>query len=369
MKFSLVYELQMPKPWTATTERDTYMQAIEQIKLADEMGFDIVWAVEHHFLTEYSHSSAPEVFLSAVSQHTKRIRIGHGVVLLPFNYNHPIRAAEKIAALDIVSNGRVEFGSGRSTTSIELGGFNVNPDDSREQWEEGLEVVLKAWRDGPLQHEGKHLSIPAREVWPKPIQKPHPPLWMAGTAPDTFRVAGNKGLGVLCFQLTPDGVAQAVKTYRAAIANPQPVGGFINNQFASLAMTLCSREPDTVELGVGAARWFLQKIVEILIGLRNTESNSYAYLKDMIDLSHQPKDASIADLDQHPFVVAGDPAKCIRKLEFIESLGIDQFICFSQMGGIPHHRVMESIRLYGEEIIPYFKAKEAAGSAKVASGG
>ncbi|MBI2799912.1 MAG: LLM class flavin-dependent oxidoreductase [Gammaproteobacteria bacterium] len=368
MKFSLVYELQMPKPWGPTTERDIYMQALEQIKLADEMGFDIVWNVEHHFLTEYSHSSAPEVFLSAVAQHTKNIRIGHGVVLLPFNYNHPIRAAEKVAALDIMSNGRVEFGSGRSTTAIELGGFGVNPDESREQWEEGLEVVLKAWQDAPLKHQGKHLTIPEREVWPKPIQKPHPPLWMAGTAPDTFRVAGNKGLGVLCFQLAPDGVIQAVKTYRAAIKDARPVGKFINNQFASLAMTLCGHDRETVTQGVEAARWFLQKVVEILIGLRNTETNSYAYLKDMIDMAHQPKDASFADLDAHPFIIAGDPDKCIRKLEVMETYGMDQIICFSQMGRIPHARVMDSIRLYGTEIIPHFR-RQAASAPKQALAG
>lgn len=368
MKFSLVYELQMPKPWGPNTERDTYMQALEQIKLADEMGFDIVWSVEHHFLTEYSHCSAPEVFLSAVAQHTKNIRIGHGVVLLPFNYNHPIRVAEKVAALDIMSNGRVEFGSGRSTTTIELGGFGVNPEDSREQWEEGLEVVLKAWKDAPLKHQGKHLTVPEREVWPKPLQKPHPPLWMAGTSPDTFNVAGKKGLGVLCFQLTPDGVALCAKNYRAAIALAEPIGGFVNNEFASLAMTLCGHEPDTADMGAEAARWFMQKIVEILIGLRNSETNSYAYLKDMIDMAHQPKYASLADIDAHPFVVSGTPERCIQKLEFIQSLGVDQFICFMQMGRIPHARVMQSIRHYGEQIIPHFK-RGTVGARKQALGG
>lgn len=366
MKFSLVYELQMPKPWGPMTERDTYMQALDQIKLADEMGFDIVWAVEHHFLTEYSHSSAPEVFLSAVAQHTKNIRIGHGVVLLPFNYNHPIRAAEKIAALDILSNGRVEFGSGRSTTAIELGGFGVDPDDSREQWEEGLEVVLKAWQDGPLIHHGKHLQMPPREVWPKPLQKPHPPLWMAATSPETFKVAGRKGLGVLCFQLTADGVAQCVRNYREAIKEAVPVGKFVNNQFAALALTHCGRHKDTVSSGVEASRWFLQKVVEILIGLRESETQSYAYLKDMIDMEHQPKDVSDADLAAHPFVVTGDPQACIRKLEGIEALGADQFITFQQMGRLPHARVMESIRLMGEEVIPYFRTKAAA---RKASGG
>ena len=195
MKFSLLYELEMPKPWTATSERDCYKEALEQIKLADQAGFDIVWEVEHHFLTEYSHSSAPEVFLSAVSQHTKNIRMGHGVVLLPFNYNHPIRVAERVAALDIMSDGRVEFGTGRSTTMIELGGFGVNPDESREQWEEGLEVVLKAWRDQPLVHEGKRLSIPEREVWPKPIQKAAPAALDGRHEPRHVLGGGEQGPG------------------------------------------------------------------------------------------------------------------------------------------------------------------------------
>jgi len=369
MKFSLVYELQMPKPWSATAERDTYMQALEQIKLADEMGFDIVWAVEHHFLTEYSHCSAPEVFLSAVAQHTKNIRIGHGVVLLPFNYNHPIRVAEKVAALDIMSNGRVEFGSGRSTTTAELGGFEVDPEQSRAQWEEGLEIVLKAWKDEPLKHSSPSMTIPAREVWPKPLQKPHPPLWMAGTSPDTFTVAGRKGLGVLCFQLTADGVALCNQNYRRAIKHAEPVGEFVNESFAALALSLCGRDKDTIEIGVGGAQWFLQKVVEILIGLRESESNSYAYLKDMIDMDHQPKDASLDELEQHPFVVTGDPEQCIRKLEGIEALGADQLITFQQMGRIPHDRVMKSIRLFGEEIIPYFKAKEANAKTRDASAG
>ncbi len=356
MKFSLLYELEMPKPWTATSERDCYMQALEQIKLADEMGFDIVWEVEHHFLTEYSHSSAPEVFLSAVSQHTKNIRIGHGVVLLPFNYNHPLRAAEKVAALDIMSNGRVEFGTGRSTTMIEMGGFGIDPSQTRAQWEEGLEIVLKAWRDQPIVHDGKLLKIPEREVWPKPLQKPHPPLWMAATSPDTFNVAGSKGLGVLCFQLSEEGVIQCQENYKKSIENPKPVGDFVNNQFAALAISHCGTRPDSREKGVEAARWFMQKVVEILIGLREGEEKGYEYLKGFIDMAHQPKDAQFSDLDEHPLIVAGDPERCIRKLERIQEYGADQVICFHQFGGLEHERIMESIRLFGEQIIPHFKS-------------
>src|SRR5881296_2024363 len=127
MKFGLIYELQQQKPWVENQEHKTYHDALDQIELADQVGFDYVWQVEHHFLTEYSHSSAPEVFLGAVSQRTRRIRIGHGVVLLPMPYNHPIRVAERIATLDILSDGRVEFGTGRSGTPAELEGFGIDP--------------------------------------------------------------------------------------------------------------------------------------------------------------------------------------------------------------------------------------------------
>src|SRR5207249_6729393 len=135
MKFDLLYELQMPKPHDARSEYRCVHEALEQIELADRLGFDTVWAVEHHFLQEFAHCSAPEVFLAAAAQRTKRIRIGHGVVLLPHRFNHPIRIAERVAALDIVSAGRVEFGTGRSS-QYEQAGFEVDTEQSRDMWQE-----------------------------------------------------------------------------------------------------------------------------------------------------------------------------------------------------------------------------------------
>ncbi|MEW6298735.1 MAG: LLM class flavin-dependent oxidoreductase [Thermodesulfobacteriota bacterium] len=355
MKFSLLYELEMPKPWTPRREYETYWEALAQIQLADEVGFDTVWEVEHHFLVEYSHSSAPEVFLAAASQRTRTIRIGHGVTLLPFPYNHPIRVAERVAALDIVSNGRVEFGTGRSVTEIELGGFQVNPDDTREMWEEALEVIIKAWKTDPLEHEGKRLKIPPRTVVPKPIQQPHPPIWLAATGPDSFSAAGERGLGALCFNFSEDQALRNMGLYRKAVANATPVGQFINNQFAQFFIVHCGTDEDTKTAGVEAARWFLQKVTEILITLARLETKTYGYLKDMIDLTRQPKDASVNDLWEHPLVVVGDPERCIRKLEKWENIGIDEAICFMQAGRLPHQRVMDSIKLFGQYVIPYFK--------------
>jgi alkanesulfonate monooxygenase SsuD/methylene tetrahydromethanopterin reductase-like flavin-dependent oxidoreductase (luciferase family) len=136
MKFGLFYEHQLPQPWGEDAELRLYQDALEQVALADRLGVDYVWEVEHHFLEEYSHSSAPEVFLAACSQRTKQIRLGHGIALMPPKYNHPARVAERVATLDLVSNGRVEWGTGESATAVEMGGFGVDPNDKRSMWEE-----------------------------------------------------------------------------------------------------------------------------------------------------------------------------------------------------------------------------------------
>ena len=112
MKFGVFYEHQLPRPWVEGSEQQLFQDALSQVELADRLGIDYAWEVEHHFLEEYSHSSAPEVFLAAASQRTRRIRLGHGIVLMPPGYNHPARVAERIATLDLVSNGRADFGTG-----------------------------------------------------------------------------------------------------------------------------------------------------------------------------------------------------------------------------------------------------------------
>src|SRR3984893_9367025 len=135
MKFGIFYEISVPRPWEREPEKRVYDNCLEQVGLADELGFDFVWAVEHHFLEEYSHCSAPEVFLTAVAAQTKRIRVGHGAVVCVPEMNHPIRIAERAAALDLISGGRLEFGTARSSTWTELGGFGADPDHTKKRWD------------------------------------------------------------------------------------------------------------------------------------------------------------------------------------------------------------------------------------------
>ena len=203
MKFGLLYELEMPKPWDPKKEREIFHEALEQIVLAEEMGFEYVWMVEHHFLTEFAHSSAPEVFLGALTQRTSKMRLGHGVVLLPVN--HPIRVAEYVATLDIMSNGRVEFGTGRSGTPYQLTPFGTELKDTRPMWEEALDIIPRMWTEEVFSHQGTYYNIAPREIIPKPVQDPHPPIWVAASQVETFKMAGEKGIGALCFTLGEPG--------------------------------------------------------------------------------------------------------------------------------------------------------------------
>src|SRR3989441_1257460 len=175
MKFGIFYEISVPRPWGPESERTVYERCLEQVRLADELGFECVWAVEHHFLEEYSHCPAPELFLTACAMQTTNIRVGHGIVVCVPQFNHPIRVAERAAVLDILSGGRLELGTGRSATWTELGGFQADPDETKKTWDEYVRVLPKMWTQERFSWEGRAFSMPARAVLPKPVQKPHPP--------------------------------------------------------------------------------------------------------------------------------------------------------------------------------------------------
>jgi alkanesulfonate monooxygenase SsuD/methylene tetrahydromethanopterin reductase-like flavin-dependent oxidoreductase (luciferase family) len=353
----------MQKPWAADQEWRTYHEALEQIELADQVGFDYVWEVEHHFLEEYSHSSAPEVFLAAASQRTKNVRLGHGVALLPYPFNHPIRVAERAAALDIISNGRVDLGTGRSITEQELGGFGIDPADSRPMWEEAIQMIPKMWQTESFSWEGDYFVVPPRNVLPKPVQKPHPPLWMACTQPDSFRIAGEKGLGALSFGFIAPGVLEAsLAAYRRAIEGAEPVGAFVNNQFAATTFAcVAPTDEEALEMGRPAAEFF-QESLGILFVPWAKQANvppSYQYYKSLAALVEQRLAADGGQRFEEAWragaLCIGSPQRCRGVAGKYAEAGVDQLILLVQVGRMPHEKVMQTVRLFGEEIIPAFK--------------
>jgi alkanesulfonate monooxygenase SsuD/methylene tetrahydromethanopterin reductase-like flavin-dependent oxidoreductase (luciferase family) len=369
MKFGLLYEMETPRPWNERSEYNIYWQALEQIELADQVGFDCVWEVEHHFLEEYSHSPAPEVFFGAVSQRTKNIRIGHGVRLLPFNFNHPIKLAEQAAVLDIISNGRVEFGIGRSTTVQELDGFNIDYGRTRDEVREAAEIIVKAWTEEILEFDGQLMKIPPRRVVPKPIQKPHPPMWMACVAPDSYELAGNRGLGVLSFTFNFDQVKKAMAKYRRAFeTRSDQIPKFPNQGFANMVVCHVAENKADIAIGIDGARWFLHHVGLLFQPMMaKNQLYSYEYTRMVFNTEVDPGDLPDEALKEHPLVVVGTPDEVIGKLEELQHAGVDQVICFKQAGRIPHANIMRSYELMGRHVLPHFKRGAQTAAAQSAA--
>ena len=243
---------------------------------------DYVWLVEHHFLEEYAHSSAPEIFLAGCSQRTKQIRLGHGIVALPTAYNHPARVAERISTLDLMSNGRVEFGTGETSADAELFAFHVPREEKQAMWLESLEVVTRMMVEEPFRgHEGKYLQFPVRNIIPKPRQKPHPPLWVACSRLETIKLAARLGLGALTFGfVSPDEARQwSDEYYRVLAEECVPIGESINPNIAFTMLFLCGKDRERAQK----------------LGAENCFFMTYAFGHHYLYGEHEPGKTSVWD--------------------------------------------------------------------------
>ncbi len=361
MKFGLIYELCRPVPFEdGPSEQEIYFQALEQIILADEIGFDYLWSVEHHFLEGYSLSSSPEIFLSAVAQKTKNIRIGNGVRLLPPPFNHPVRSAEMGAVLDLMSNGRYDFGVGRSITQAELEGFNLNPADGRPMLDEVLPQIVKMWTQDLYEgFQGKYFSMPSRKIIPKPIQDPHPPIWMACTQPSSFQLAGDFGVGILAFGIDgPTDLADSINIYKQSISNPaKQVGLFVNNSVGVAGLMYCSQDPkDALENGYIGAEWYSIQTAKLFAPWVGKQVQGYEYYTNLIyDKKFLDKiKTPIKQRLEGDFSLVGTPEKISKAIENYQAVGVDQVICLIQAGRIPHDAILESLKIFAQEVIPRF---------------
>ena len=357
MKFGLMFQIQIPEPHYPGIEQECYRQVLAQVDLAEETGYDYFWTVEHHFLKGFSHCSAPEVLYGAISQRTKKIRIGHSVALLPYRYNHPIRVAERVAVLDILSDGRVDLGTGRSTTTFEMGGFEIDPEETLSQWQEAISIIPRMWTEDPFSHEGQYFKIPPRSIIPKPVQKPHPPLWMAAAQPTSFKRAGEMGLGVLCFSFGGyDQMAERVAIYREAVKHANPVGAFVNDQVSALCVVHCVEDQKEAKAASQEGLWFVNKGAEVNRGWAEPGVKvPESYKVQVTELLSAPDNVGAEDYIKSGAFAMGDPDTCIEVMKRFQATGVDQVMCVMQMGHLPHTKVMDSIKLFGKHVIPHFQ--------------
>ncbi len=366
MKIGGFYEHQLPRPWTRESEHRLFKDALDQIELADRLGFDYVWATEHHFLEEYAHSSAPEVFLAAASQRTRNIRLGHGIVQMSPLINHPARVAERIATLDLVSDGRCEFGTGEGATECELGGFNVAQEEKRAMWLEGLQVVTRMLVEEPFKgHEGKYLRMSPRNVVPKPLQRPHPPLWLACSRRETILLAAKLGLGALTFSfVSPEEARQWVHDYYATLENEcEPAGYAVNPQIAIACPFLCDRDEQRVrELAFENHRFFLYGLGHYAFFGQHEPGRTNLWE------NYKTKPENFALPEGRTQDCIGTPDYIRARLREFEESGVDQVVFVSQAGRIPHEMLCSSMELFGKEVLPEFKERdqrEAAHKAEI----
>jgi alkanesulfonate monooxygenase SsuD/methylene tetrahydromethanopterin reductase-like flavin-dependent oxidoreductase (luciferase family) len=359
MQFGVFCEIPVKRPWTPRKERDAYHHTLAQAIRADELGFHSFWTVEHHFLEEFSHCSAPGVLYGAIAARTRQIRIGHGVRLLPFPYNHPVRAAEAAAVVDLLSDGRLEFGTGRSSTRIELEAFGIDPDQTRSLWQEALEMVVGAWTQDVFEWHGKHFDFPPRRVIPKPLQQPHPPLWVASTSPESHEIAGLHGLGLLSFTLgvPPEDLGERLRLYRKGLKSAKPAGKFLNERAATFTMVHCA---NTTAEAMATAResfqWYAQTGVRQVqtLGAWQEELKrtyeSYAYTKPIANMD--PSFLTFDYLSSSGSCIVGDPDRCIEVAKRYQAAGCDLLLCMMQPYGIPEDAVLRSIELVAKHVMP-----------------
>lgn len=356
MRFGTFYEHQIAQPWEDGDEAQLFEDALEQVELADKLGFGYVWEVEHHFLEEYSHSSAPEVFLAAASQRTENIRLGHGIKLMPPGYNAPARAAEQLATLDIVSGGRVEWGTGESSSRTELEGFGIAPEDRRKMWLETTRETARMMSMHPYPgYAGEFFSMPPRNVVPKPVQRPHPPLWVACSNRQTIKLAAKLGIGALTFSfLSPEEAQSWVDEYYTTFKQEcTPLGESVNPNIAMVTGFGCHADKQTA----------IDRFQEGFHFFQFALGHYYMFGRQ------RPAETSIWD----NFVAAGKPGFNLTAIEQFdtpdnlreyyrrfEDTGVDQIVFIQQGGRNRHDHICEALELFAETTIDEFTERDEA---------
>jgi len=366
MKFGIFYELQLPKPWGADDERQLVQDALDQVELADRLGLDYAWAVEHHFLEEYSHCSASDVFLAAAAARTKRIRLGHGIRQVIPNYNHPARTAEAIAMLDLVSNGRAELGIGEGATRLELGGFSIPAKEKRAMSLEAAEQIANMMVMTPYPgFEGRSFKMPCRNVIPKPVQKPHPPMWMACTNRDTIKIAASLGLGALAFSFLDEAEARTWSGIYYDIIRSDacvPLGHSVNANIAMVsAFSLHEDAAEAARRGQEGFEFFRFAISGLVTNdavpgrSRLFEQFQAQRVGGALGADAAGTEALSGAFQQSRGI--GTTADFRTHVRSFEAAGVDQIILLQQAGRNRHEHICSSLELLAREVLPEFKAQ------------
>ncbi|GAB3673998.1 hypothetical protein GCM10027589_43960 [Actinocorallia lasiicapitis] len=351
LRISVGYELEV-RGRSREVESQAFRNVIDQVVLADQIGMDTAWFVEHHFTRGFSHSSAPDLVLSAISQRTSNIHLGLGVVLLPFQ--SPIRTAERVATLDVLSGGRVEFGTGRGASPLEYQAFQRPFEQSRQLWEESLEAVLAIWNaDGePVTRKSEYFEIPNVSVYPRPVQEPHPPVWVASTSLDGYLAAAKQGYNLLGMTMLKgiDDVADDIAAYKQCLAD---------NGFDPATRRIAIMIPwhvgptraEAVDTAADAVLWYLRRQVNLVAPPSYTDARHATHKVLGQQAVAMPPEEAMDILRDNLMVVIDDVEGSRKAVERLQAAGATDLILQAQVGGLAHEHVTESMKRFMNEVM------------------
>ena len=349
MKFGLHFQITCAD-WQSPFQR--YQEALEQIQLGDELGFDYAWLAEMHFDPRHCITPSPFIVAAAAAQRTKRIRLGIAVSLLPLH--HPIEMAEDVATLDLLSNGRAEFGAGRGSDPEHYRGYGVAMDESRERFLECLDFIMKSWTEDEFSFDGKYYNARDLSLVPKPLQKPHPPVRIASNSADTFELIGKLGYNMFA---TPIVVAvpelqEGVERYRRALSEG---GHRFNGEELSLQVAVyVAKDAKAARAATEASVTYYLDVIKSSYSARSVQHVG-AVNPAVSGTLKRIQTMTYDDWDE--VAIYGDPATCVEKIRAFErQFQSGDYNCFFDAGGlIPHSDVMDSMRLFAAEVMPHFR--------------
>jgi len=357
MKFGMLHLFENP---LEKTEYQIVKEQLDLMRAAEDFGFDSIWPAEHHF-SEYGYCASPAVTLANIAAVTKRIRLGTGIVVLPFH--NPLRVAEDFAMLDLMSDGRVEFGAGRGYQPIEYKGFQVDQSKSRGIFNESMEVILQAWTQERVNFKGVHFNYEDQPVRPKPLQKPHPPVWVAGISDATYPMIGKWGFNLLCapvFGFQGKSADALLSAYRDALR----AGGHdpATKEIAALTMIYCGETTAQARRDFAdRVIWYYRTIAKYIAPpAGEVPVKSYELYAKTRELA---ANINWEQLLEAGAVICGDRDHCIAEISKMEQrYGFTQLLCWTRLGGLDHAKVLRSMELMQKYVIPHFKnpARQAA---------
>ena len=315
-----------------------YQDTIAQAILADQLGFGQVWLAELHFNPRFSVMPAPLLLASAIAQATERIKIGTAVNLLPLH--QPVRLAEEVATLDLLSQGRAIFGIGRGSQPRQYAGYGVDMEEGRARFLEALELIIHAWTREEACFSGQFYQVQDVNVVPKPVQQPYPPVYIAANSADTFGLVGELGHNILVAPLvvSREGALAGLEEYRSALAR----GG---------------HDAGSKRVNINLPVYVTEDSNKIKRGYESTINNYLGTLRQ--NRSGPASRAANRDYEEvrSDYAAIGTPEQVVTKLKFFQQLfNPDEFMCWFNTGGmLPTREVAQSMELFAEKVMPHFR--------------